>query len=109
MEPGDSGTAPVSAALSMPALALVRPPVSMLPETHRAMVTFDVTQSMDVEDARSNARAVSRLTLARDSAREMLRSLPFGSEVGWSLFADYRVSPLLLPVEAIRILAVSGA
>lgn len=67
--------------------------------TYRYMVTFDVTQSMDVEDLQLNGLPASRLAVARAAAQEALLALPCGSQIGWSLFADYRVLVLLMPVE----------
>lgn len=95
----DHKTWAVTAALLLLTTALAMPGIFMTRDTYRYMVTFDITQSMDVEDVQSSGRAVSRLTLARDSAREVLRAMPCGAELGWSIFADYRVLPLLLPVE----------
>jgi mxaL protein len=95
----DRTTWPITAALLLLTLALVMPRVLLPRETYRYMITFDITQSMDVEDVQSNGMPASRLALARESARDMLRAMPCGSKIGWSIFADYRVLPLLLPME----------
>lgn len=95
----DRKTWPVTTAVLLLATALVMPRALMPRDSYRYMVSFDITQSMDVEDVQANGKVVSRLTLARDAAREMLRAMPCGSALGWSIFADYRVLPLLLPVE----------
>ena len=63
------------------------------------LVVFDVTQSMNVEDVESDGQLVSRLDLARQAARRMLRSLPCGSRVGWGAFSEYRSLLLVAPIE----------
>lgn len=75
------------------------PPVRLPRATFDYMVTFDISQSMNVTDVSLEGRAVSRLVLARAAMREVLGSLPCGSKVGWSYFADYRSFTLLLPIE----------
>lgn len=80
------------AAVWMPPLALQRPVFSY-------MVTFDITQSMNVEDVEHAGEQVSRFALARLAMRDALRRLPCGSLIGWSVFADYRALPLTVPVE----------
>jgi mxaL protein len=87
------------AATLLLALALLLPPVPLsLPRTE-AIVVFDVTQSMDVEDAQLDGAPVSRLAFAREAARRALRELPCGSRVGWGAFTEYRTLLLLAPVE----------
>jgi mxaL protein len=92
---------PLTLAFALLLLALVLPPMKTSRPAYRVFVVFDITQSMDVEDvALGKAIAAgSRMEAARVAARELLRSLPCGSEVGWGVFADSRVMPLLLPVE----------
>jgi mxaL protein len=95
----DRKTWPVVAALLLLIAALVTPRLMLARDTFRYMVTFDLTQSMDVQDLQIGGVATSRLAFAKDAVRESLRALPCGSKIGWSIFADYRVLPLLLPVE----------
>lgn len=90
---------PIVAALLLFALSLWLPPVTLQRPTYSYMVTFDLTQSMDVEDMRWNGRPVSRIAAARAAMRELLPRLPCGSRIGWAIFADYRTLPLMLPVE----------
>lgn len=80
-------------------LAVVAPPLKLPRATFNYMVTFDVSQSMNVIDVSVQGRAVSRLTLARAAMRKALQRLPCGSRVGWSYFADYRSFTLMLPIE----------
>ncbi|WP_310732328.1 MxaL protein [Ideonella sp. A 288] len=96
---GVRDTLPIAVALLLLAVAVAMPPLTLQRSTYRYLVTFDVTQSMDVEDLRLDGAAVSRLAFARAATREALRRLPCGSHVGWAVFADYRVMPLMEPVE----------
>ena len=89
----------IVAAVLLFALALWLPPVMLQRPTYSYLVTFDLTQSMDVEDMTWNGRPTSRLAAARASMRKLLPRLPCGSRLGWAVFADYRTLPLLLPVE----------
>ena len=90
---------PILAALLLLAAAVWMPPVTLQRPTYSYLVTFDVTQSMDVEDVEWAGRPLSRLAAARAAMGEALARLPCGSRVGWAIFADYRTLPLLLPVE----------
>jgi len=90
---------PIALATLLLTVAAVAPPVRMARATFTYLVTFDISQSMNVTDVSLDGRPVSRLTLARAAMRETLRRLPCGSRVGWSYFADYRSFTLLLPIE----------
>lgn len=89
----------IAAATVLLVVAAVAPPVRLPRSSFDYLVTFDVSQSMNVTDVRLEGRAVSRLQLARAAMRDALRRLPCGSKVGWSYFADYRSFTLLLPIE----------
>ncbi len=80
------------AAVAMPSVLLPRNAFSYI-------VTFDITQSMDVEDVALNGAPVSRLAFARAAMRETLGQLPCGSKVGWSVFTGQRTLLLLSPLE----------
>lgn len=90
---------PIMGAAALLAAAVWMPPLTLQRATFNYLITFDVTQSMEVDDQRQNGAPVTRLAQARAAARETLRRMPCGSKVGWAVFADYRVMPLLLPVE----------
>ncbi|MBZ8141822.1 MxaL protein [Rubrivivax gelatinosus] len=90
---------PIAAAAALLAAAVWLPPVTLQRATFQYLVTFDLTLSMEVEDQVLAGAPATRLAYARAGAREALRRLPCGSRVGWAVFADYRVMPLLLPVE----------
>lgn len=89
----------ISAALILLLVTACLPELPLPRNTYTYMVTFDITQSMNVEDVVLDGEPVSRLTLARAAMREVLRHLPCGSRIGWSVFTDYRTFPLLLPIE----------
>lgn len=95
----NGGNWPLAAALLLLALAAWPPRVQMQRPVFEWQVSFDITQSMNVEDVELNHAAVSRLTLARAAMREVLAVLPCGSKVGWSVFADYRSLVILAPIE----------
>jgi len=90
---------PILLAATLLAVAVWLPPITLQRSTYQYLVTFDVTQSMEVDDQTLAGAATSRLAFARAAAREALRRMPCGSKVGWAIFADYRVMPLVLPIE----------
>jgi mxaL protein len=90
---------PIALAALLLGAAVVLPPVTLQRPAFQYLVAFDVTQSMEVDDQALDGAPATRLALARAAAREALRRLPCGSKVGWAVFADYRVMPLLLPIE----------
>ncbi|WP_408195838.1 vWA domain-containing protein [Paraburkholderia strydomiana] len=87
------------AALVLLILALTLPPVALPRDTSSYVVTFDITQSMYVEDVVLNGAPVSRLAFARAAMRDALGQLPCGSKVGWSAFTGQRSFLLVAPVE----------
>ena len=80
------------AAIALPALPVPRATVD-------ALVVFDISQSMDVEDMAIDGLPARRLDFAKDSARRALRELPCGSRIGWGAFTEYRTLVLLAPIE----------
>lgn len=93
------GAGALVAATLLLVLALALPPVRLPLERSETIVVFDITQSMDVEDAQLDGVPASRLAFARESARRALRELPCGSRVGWAAFTEYRTLLLLAPIE----------
>ena len=79
--------------------AVAMPRVTLSRDTFSYIVTFDITQSMNVEDVALNGVPVSRLVFARAAMRDALGQLPCGSKVGWSVFTGQRTLLLLPPVE----------
>lgn len=94
-----AGNWPLVLALLLLAPAVWPPRVELQRPVFNWQVSFDITQSMNVEDVVLDDLTVSRLTLARAAMREVLGALPCGSKVGWSIFADYRSVVILTPVE----------
>lgn len=90
---------PIALAAALIAAGVWLPPIALQRPTFQYLVTFDVTQSMEVADQTLAGAPASRLAYARAAAREALRRMPCGSKLGWAVFADYRVMPLLMPVE----------
>lgn len=99
MKPALHADHAIAAALLLLAAAVWLPPLTLQRPTFNHMVTFDVTQSMEVEDVALGGTPLSRLALARAAMRETLHRLPCGSHVGWSIFTGYRALPLMVPVE----------
>ncbi|WP_233856050.1 MxaL protein [Paraburkholderia sp. HD33-4] len=79
--------------------AVAMPDVTLPRNTFNYIVTFDITQSMDVEDVVLDGVPVSRLKFAQATMRDALGRLPCGSKVGWSVFTGQRVLLLMAPVE----------
>ena len=88
-----------SVALVLLIAAVAMPRVTLPRNTFSYIVTFDITQSMDVEDVMLNGAPVSRLVFARAAMRDALGQLPCGSKIGWSVFTGQRTLLLLPPVE----------
>ncbi|CAB3759618.1 VWA domain-containing protein [Paraburkholderia solisilvae] len=82
----------LGAALWMPKLALMH-------QRFTYVVTFDITQSMNVEDMTLNGEHISRLRYALAATRDAVRRMPCGSRVGWSVFTGSRALLLLQPIE----------
>ncbi|MDR1967958.1 MAG: MxaL protein [Burkholderiaceae bacterium] len=81
------------------ALAVWSPRVLWQRPVFTWQVSFDITQSMNVQDVELHGAPISRLELARAAMRNVLAELPCGSKVGWSIFTDYRSLILLAPIE----------
>jgi mxaL protein len=89
----------IAAALVFLLLSVFLPEVKVPRKTYDYMVTFDITQSMNVDDVTLGGAPVRRIALARAAMRDVLHHLPCGSKVGWSIFAGYRSFILLSPIE----------
>ncbi|NML30429.1 vWA domain-containing protein [Paraburkholderia antibiotica] len=79
--------------------ALALPDATLPRDTFDYIVSFDITQSMDVEDVMLDGQPVSRLKFAQTAMRDALGRLPCGSKVGWSIFTGQQTLLLLAPVE----------
>ncbi|WP_085316137.1 VWA domain-containing protein [Derxia lacustris] len=90
----------LAAACVLLALALLDPQPPMPVAVGSYFFVFDITQSMNVEDARApGGGTASRLAQARAAAQELLARLPCGTEVGLGVFTERRSLALLTPVE----------
>ncbi|MEE9320038.1 MAG: hypothetical protein V3U76_06290 [Granulosicoccus sp.] len=90
---------PLWLALLLLFTAVLLPPIARQRPIQRFLLTFDISQSMNVEDVFLEGNAVSRLELAREAARTLVYELPCGSQVGLSVFAGQRALSLLVPLE----------
>ena len=90
---------PVLCALLLLLISVSISPLDIAQPVHDVQVTFDISQSMNVEDVVLNQSATSRLTLAKAAARTLLLTLPCGSRVGWGVFSGHRVITLITPLE----------
>jgi len=61
--------------------------------------TFDISQSMYVEDVGVGTELNTRLQKSKDAALYLLQTLPCGSRLGWSVFVGSRVLGLVTPLE----------
>ena len=79
--------------------SVLMPPINLDQPVHDIQVTFDITQSMNVEDVKLDRIGVSRLTLSKAAAHSLLLSLPCGSRIGWSIFSGQRSITLITPLD----------
>lgn len=75
------------------------PTVDLPRPVHSVLMCFDLTQSMGVADMPAERALQTRLDAAKAAARHALAEMPCGTRVGWAAFADYRVMPLIEPLE----------
>jgi mxaL protein len=63
------------------------------------LFVIDITQSMNVQDARHDDELVTRIDWAKAYAREMIAGLPCGTHTGLAVFSESRSLLLMNPVE----------
>ena len=80
-------------------VSVLMSPFSIEQPVYDLQITFDISQSMNVEDVKIDHVGVSRLGLAKSAARELLVSLPCGSRIGWGVFTGRRSLTLLTPLD----------
>ncbi len=90
---------PLLLALLLLTLAVGLPSVELNRASYRYLVVFDITQSMNVEDAGPEAAPLSRMELARQAVDRAVQTLPCGAELGFGLFTGHRTLVLTAPVE----------
>lgn len=64
-----------------------------------AVLMFDITQSMNVEDVGVNRVLMTRLEMARQAALMAVDELPCGTALGTGIFAAHRALLLTAPIE----------
>jgi len=64
-----------------------------------AVLMFDITQSMNVEDVGISKTPVTRLEMARQAALQAVDELPCGTALGTGIFAAHRALLLTAPIE----------
>ncbi len=74
-------------------------PIVLSRPVYNFQITFDISQSMNVEDHVLGDKLISRLSASKEAALDLLQSLPCGSRIGWSVFTRRRVVTLTSPVE----------
>lgn len=75
------------------------PRLLMRTPTYRYVFVFDISQSMNAEDANYDGKPGSRLEVAKRTTLEALMTLPCGTEAGLALFTGHRAFLLLTPIE----------
>ncbi len=79
--------------------ALLLPPIDRAIPVTRYLLVFDISQSMNVEDVPRNLQTSSRLEYSKNTARQLIHTLPCGSEVGFAIFAATKTITLLSPLD----------
>ena len=97
--PFDARLAMLALAMGLIAMALWRPELPMPSAVYRHLVVFDISQSMNVEDATPAHDTLTRLEHAKAAVLDAASALPCGSELGLGLFTGHRTFLLLAPVE----------
>lgn len=90
---------PILGALLMLLASILIPPINLDQPVHDIQVTFDITQSMNVEDVEIDSVGSSRLNMAKTAAQSLITSLPCGSRIGWSVFSGQRSITLVIPLD----------
>lgn len=90
---------PILVALLLLLASVLMPPFNLDQPVQDIQVTFDITQSMNVEDADIDRVGVSRLGMAKTAAQSLLSNLPCGSRIGWSVFTGQRSITLVTPLD----------
>ena len=90
---------PLLLAILLLLVSVLMSPFSIEQPVYDVQITFDISQSMNVEDVKIDHVGVSRLGLAKSAARELLVSLPCGSRIGWGVFTGRRSLTLLTPLD----------
>lgn len=79
--------------------ALLLPTINRTTPVNRYLLVFDISQSMNVEDVAQGQAFGSRLDFSRQAARDLIRALPCGSQVGYAVFTATKTITLLTPLD----------
>ncbi|AFI84338.1 VWA domain-containing protein [Methylophaga nitratireducenticrescens] len=79
--------------------ALWLPEVDREIEVMDSLFVIDITDSMNVEDARFGKQTINRLEWAKEYTRQSILSMPCGSHAGLAIFSEARSLILMTPVE----------
>ena len=90
---------PILGALLALLASVLMSPINLDQPVHDIQVTFDITQSMNVEDVEIDRVGISRLDMAKTAAQSLLSSMPCGSRLGWSVFSGQRSITLITPLD----------
>ncbi len=88
--------------LSLVMAALWTPKIARTVKVMDILFVLDITQSMDVQDAKIDGNIATRLEWAKYFTKKTLVDLPCGSHVGLAAFSESRSLVLMNPVEVCR-------
>lgn len=80
-------------------LASINPTINFPRDFKNYVFVIDITQSMNVEDMRSDKQAISRLNFALKLIQATIKELSCGTKVSIALFANAEIVPLYVPLE----------
>ncbi|GBG12641.1 mxaL protein [Novimethylophilus kurashikiensis] len=89
----------LSAALVLLIVALFKPTVPVQRNIYSYMFVVDISQSMNVEDATLNGKAVSRIAYTRQTLHDIVSQMPCGTRMSLALFAGVSVADIYAPIE----------
>lgn len=89
----------MSLALLLIVIALWLPPVPRDVKIMDSLFVLDITDSMNVEDARLDGKTLRRLAWAKEFTRKTLLEMPCGAHAGLAIFSEARSLILMNPVE----------
>lgn len=89
-------------AISMLALALLKPNISLKQSVHNYLLVADVSQSMNAEDEKLNDKVVSRLDYTRALMKKIVQASTCGTYFSVGVFASDNVALLITPLEVCK-------
>ena len=92
-------TALLSAALLLLVIAVLRPSVPVQRNIYSYLLVADISQSMNVVDAKIDGKPASRIAFTQKMLHEMTAAMPCGTRVSIGLFAGVSVAALYTPIE----------